>query len=427
MTSSNSPIVIVDGYSTGRELVRELGRRDIDCFHLRSSVDVPEPAAPGFDASPYRLDLGYLGDARAAAAALVRLSPRAVVAGSEWGVLFAEKVAALLVLPTNRETLASARRDKFEMIEAVRRAGLRAARQATVSSVASARDWAACHGDWPVVVKPLASAGADGLFICNTVGDIDHAFATALHKRNFMGLRNDSLLIQSYLSGPQFIVNTVSRGGRHYVSDAWHMTFKTLSGSAIVAEEIHLLDPAEPRSRVLFEYATAAITALGIENGAAHTELKWTPEGPALVETGARLMGAAMDEPSYGAAGLPTQARVYAQALSSPGCFDRALERGHYGLRRHLTKVFFLFEQDGEIAGVDGLRRLAGLPSFDAHYRPLSPGTRVCKTVDMQPSGGTVYLVHDDRDRIAADVAQMRRWERQGLLYTVRASAGAAA
>jgi hypothetical protein len=36
-------IVIVDGYSTGRELVQEIVERNVECLHLRSSQQLPCP------------------------------------------------------------------------------------------------------------------------------------------------------------------------------------------------------------------------------------------------------------------------------------------------------------------------------------------------------------------------------------------------
>ncbi len=36
-TTEYRRIVIVDGYSTGRELVRELAARNVECIHLQST------------------------------------------------------------------------------------------------------------------------------------------------------------------------------------------------------------------------------------------------------------------------------------------------------------------------------------------------------------------------------------------------------
>jgi biotin carboxylase len=413
-------IVIVDGYSTGRELVRELLDRNVECLHLQSTEQLPAPVVKSFDRSPYDGDLGYVGDAAAAVDVLSTLKPHAVVAGSEWGVTLAEQIAHGMGLPTNRIEKISARRDKFEMIEAARRHGLRVAEQASVATVEAAHTWAERQAAWPIVVKPMTSAGSDGVTICNSHADIDAAFAKAFGRENFLGCFNERLLMQSFLSGPQYIVNTVSRHGRHYVTDAWHMTLSTERGSELVPQEAHLLDPRPPTANSLITYTLGVLKALGIENGAAHTELKWTTQGPALIETGARLMGAAMDRPSYCAAGMETQASIYATSLArSDGERSDLFQGRHYSLKRLMTKLLFSFEQAGEIRGVEGLARLRGLASFHAHYRPLAKGDKVWKTADTLACGGVVYLVHDDRSQIASDIEAIRAWEKRGELYDV--------
>ncbi|MBS0234690.1 MAG: ATP-grasp domain-containing protein [Proteobacteria bacterium] len=420
-------VVIVDGYSTGRELVRELLNREVECLHLQSTRDVPLEVVKGFDRRPYDGDLGYLGRVPTAVDALRSLKPDVVIAGSEWGVNFAEAVAFRMGLPTNRVETIGARRDKYEMVEAVRRRGLRAASQALVSNAEEARAWAVGHGAWPIVVKPLDSAGSDGVSICSELRDVEAAVGRDLGRRNFMGSINRQLLLQSYLSGPQFIVNTVSSEGRHHVTDIWAMTV-TVAGGDVIPGGIHLCDPETATSAELIAYTLEVLSALGIENGAAHTELKWTPDGPALIETGARLMGAAMDEPSYAAAGMHTQANVLAEVLGGcPEEREAVLSACHYHFEKHISKVLFNFGASGRVRSTEALERLQSLPSFHAHYRPLRRGDRVWKTADWFACGGMIYLVHDNPGQIAADIETVRIWESRGALYDIETDVAAIA
>jgi hypothetical protein len=412
-------IIIVDGYSTGRELVRELLDREAECLHLRSSHDLPEAVDGCFDPRPYDGDLGYLGTVTQAVEAVKPLYPDMVIAGSEWGVSYAERLATLLGLPTNRIDTVVARRDKHAMIEAVRRRGLLVPQQAAVETIAEAVDWAAAQGGWPIIVKPLNSAGSDGVTACRDMREVAMAATRQLGRRNFMGSVNDRVLLQSYLPGPQFIVNTVSWGGRHHVSDVWSMTVG-LRDDAVIPGGIHLCDPAAPRVQDMIAYTIATLNALGIENGPAHTELKLTPDGPALIETGARLMGAAMDEPSYAAAGMRSQARVFADVIA--GCArhrESVFAEPHFRMGRHMSKVLFNFERDGVIAHTAGLERLRDLRSFHAHYRPRRAGDQVWRTADWLACGGVIYLVHDDAGQIDTDIDTIRGWEQAGLLYAV--------
>ncbi|CAB3772818.1 ATP-grasp domain-containing protein [Paraburkholderia humisilvae] len=424
MANANGKLIlIVDGYSTGRELVRELNRRGAICIHLRSTPEIPTLAAASFDPGPYAVDLGYLGTVQQALTRIPSVRLDAVVAGSEWGVTFAESLALALGLPTNRPETLSARRDKFDMIQQLHAHRLHAARQAKIRSAADAHAWARRHDHWPVVVKPLLSAGSDGVVICHDHADIHRAVYAALFHDNLLGGFNDSLLIQSYLEGPQFIVNTVSQRGTHHVTDAWHVDYRIVRGGSMAMESMTLLDPDAPPSHALFDYTRRAISALGIENSPAHSELRITEQGPALIETGARLMGGMMDAPSYAVAGLPTQASRFADLLAAP---RDPVGPGTYERRRHLAKVFFVFGDSGRVTSTQGLRKLASLPSFHAHYRPLAPGARVWRTSDSLFCGGVVYLVHDDPLQIRLDIAQFRAWEAARALYAVEAVEAAA-
>ena len=118
---------------------------------------------------------------------------------------------------------------------------------------------------------------------------------------------------------------------------------------------------------------------------------------------------------------MTTQAGVYASALAGIEAERQAIFAApHYAFVRPMSKVFFLFEGEGEVETTAGLARLPELPSFHALYRPIRKGARVWRTDDSLACGGTMYLVHDEAGQIADDIDQIRAWERQGLLYGVK-------
>jgi hypothetical protein len=424
-------IVIVDGYSMGRELAHDLKTMGAELFHLCSTPEPPPVFRAGIDATPYRADLGYLGAEDEAARMLLAMDIDHVLAGSEMGVSYAERLAHLVGAPTNLYPLVAERRNKFRMIAALHRRGLLAAEQALVGSENEAVAWAQRQGTWPLVVKPLDSAGSDNVTICRSFDEVRTACRKAFAAHTVFAQPNRQLIVQSWLDGTQYIVNTVSRDGRHFMTDAWRVNIRLLPGYAMVMEDFELLAPESRTASSLLRYTFDALDALGIVNGTAHSELKWTARGPAMIETGARLMGAAMDRDSYAAAGLKTQSIYHALDLMQPEWMNEMRRRSdRYLPGRHLTKVFFAFAGDGVITGVDGLERLLELPTFHAIYRTLPVGTRVHLTTDSTGWGGAIYLVHEDAALIERDREQIREWDAEGLLYeidyeTVEASAAA--
>jgi hypothetical protein len=92
----------------------------------------------------------------------------AVIAGAETGVELADALSERLSLRTNGTSMSEARRNKFIMGEVVRSAGIRAVKQIKASSWQEVN---AFLDEWrpepfKVIVKPLDSAGSDGVTLC---------------------------------------------------------------------------------------------------------------------------------------------------------------------------------------------------------------------------------------------------------------------
>jgi len=118
MTHSPAPrVVIVDGFGTGRALLRELLARNVECLHMRSDDD---PIATPFDLDAYDGDLGFSGDVSDAIQLLVELEPTAVVGGSPRATAYAEAVADGLGLPTHAIERFGARRHAQSLLLAAR-------------------------------------------------------------------------------------------------------------------------------------------------------------------------------------------------------------------------------------------------------------------------------------------------------------------
>ncbi len=421
MANKEKTIVIVDGYSTARELVAELNRLNAKCIHVRSTENPPERLSQAFDPTPYHEDMGYLGHCKYGADVLADLHPAAIVAGSEPGVEYAEQLAHIMNLPTNDPAKAKARRNKYSMGQQIASAGLLCAQQKQVSSVREAIAWAAGQAAWPIVIKPLDSAGSDGVAICHSEEDVRAATVRTIGRENLLGFQNHALLAQTFLDGPQYLVNTVSLDGHHRITDAWLMRGRDVPGHANAMEDWILADPEDAAIREMFAYTRSALTALGFQNGAAVSELKLTRNGPALIETGARLNGPTMERQPYLDAGLlGTQATALAQSLVEPEKFSQnwSDEIG-YSRSRSFAKSFFIFSGNGTIQTTSGLSTLEECLSWHSMFRPLSAGDRVAKTADTVGRGGVVYWIHDDQETVLSELKHFRTLDDANRLYEV--------
>lgn len=92
------------------------------------------------------------------------------------------------------------------------------------------------------------------------------------------------------MEGPEVSVETLSVDGECHIIQ---ITDKLTTGAPYFVEMGHSEPSAQPEDiKVrISEVASAAVKAIGIENGPSHTEIKVTKDGPKIVELGARLGG----------------------------------------------------------------------------------------------------------------------------------------
>lgn len=406
MRTDNPTVALVDAYGTGRHLCEAFAGHGADLVHVWST---PEPltSMKQPDLAGYRASLVGT-DAAATARELATLGVTHVVAGQEPGVPLADRLAELLEVPTNGTALSAARRDKYLMIEAVRAAGLRCAGQVRSRDVEEIVAGAARLG-YPVVVKPLAGSGSQGVTICTEEGQVRRAALDLLGTTTMYGQTNDEVLLQSYLDGPEYVVDTVSRDGERYTVAVWQYR-KRRQGNRNLYHLDVLADPADQAVAELTRYVHAVLDALGVRHGAAHAEVIMTADGPALVEVGARLNGSTVPEFDRVCTGAD-QAGVAALAYLDPGRFRREFAGRTYRRLQHAYLHEVPTALDGVLARLDEdvLAEIDRLDSVWLRMMRVHAGGRIRPTVDLPSSPMLVYLSHEshaalvrDQERIAA-------------------------
>ena len=132
--------------------------------------------------------------------------------------------------------MSEARRNKFVMGETVRSAGVRAVQQTKATQWA---DVEAFLGEWNpdpfvVVVKPIQSAGSDDVFKCTSVEEVRAAFDKINGAMNGLGLMNEGVLVQEFLDGTEYVIDSVSRDGVHKVTAIWEYDKRSVNGANFV-------------------------------------------------------------------------------------------------------------------------------------------------------------------------------------------------
>lgn len=405
--------VVVDAYSTGARLAPRFTAAGLPVVHVQSSPTLPDFYLRGFRAGDFVENVVHEGDLEATAARVAAHDPAFVVVGAEPGVPLADALSERLGLPSNGSAQSRARRDKGAMSEALRAADLRAAEALRTSSAAEAVAWAAERGGAPVVVKPLDSAGTDGVGIARDPAEIEAAFAANLGRPNALHGANEELLVQELLEGTQLFVNTVSWEGVHHVSEVWRDN-KLRRGANFVYDYEELLPRHGPQQDQVVPYVEAVLDALGIRFGPAHTEVMLTATGPVLVESGARMHGSVPDEIVDRC--TPSHQTLTAEAYLDPHAVARRAVRP-YELAAGAYCVMLISRHEGRIVDDAGMREIEALPSFAGTISMLGPGDELRKTVDLFSCPGIIYLVDPDRDRLKADYDRIRELDAAGSVF----------
>lgn len=411
---------IVDAYGAGRLLPVALRRHGVEFVHVRSQF--PDWRL-SYRPEDFGVDIEHEGDLAATAARLREQRVEIVVAAAESGVLLADELSAALGTPGNGMRSPLARRDKYHMQLAIRDAGLESidcVRSASVDEIAS---WAMRRGEWPVVLKPPASAGGDNVIVCHSVEEIHKAYAQITGDIDRYGRQNDTVLAQEFLSGIEYYVNSVSRSGVHRVVEVWRYHKRMVAGRTAYDYE-DLLPSSDPTARQIIDYTVAVLDALEIRNGAGHTEVMLTPRGPVLVECGARLGGGQVPDLLSRVAGT-NQVDALAAAIADPARFVRESPT-RYRLTAHLRCVNLICQRDGTMPEAAAWEPIRALASFDSMMLNLPAHTPLSQTLDLATCPGYVYLSSGDPEQIEADHQRLRELEANGL-YATPADAGAGA
>jgi len=336
----------------------------------------------------------------------------AAIPGCETGGPLADELAEQMGLPGNGTAGSASRRDKHAMAQALVRHGVLAPQTIVAADSASMVRWADERDLWPIVLKPPGSSASDGVTYCATPTEARAAFGRLYRRSHRFGGRNDVVLAQELLTGQQYMVNTVSVDGGHYVAEIWEDTRRPV-GDGVAYELEKLMTPGGEPQEALAGYMSQVLDALGIAWGPAHSELMLTDSGPVLIETGARLQGSFLLDSVRAATGH-NHVTLAVDCYTDPGRLA-ALVGQPYPVRRQLWVVALIAPYDGHLAADGAVAELHSLPTLHDVIGDLSPGRPVSRTVDLLSAPAGLYLIADDVAELQRDCARIRHLEANGL------------
>lgn len=229
----------------------------------------------------------------------------------------------------------------------------------------------------PAVVKPVALAGSRGVFLWRETRD-RAAWTELVDAYDYEG----PFLVEEYLCGPEYSVETLSQDGRHHVVG---ITEKLLGAPPLFVEvgHVHPAPLPQDREQAIEELTVRFLTVCGYRFGPAHTEVIWTPRGPRIVESQARLGGDRIPRLVELARGLDIEQAIFAGLAGAPARVPEATATA--------AVRFFAFPP-GHIDDVRGLEQVRSLPYVDELTLRLRPGDTAREVRDSKGRHGHVIV-----------------------------------
>ena len=215
----------------------------------------------------------------------------ACICGGDGGVELADALSEELGLLTNGTDVPN-RRDKKVQQELVKAAGLRSIRQIAGRKLKDVQDFLESE-TYPVVIKPLDSAGSDGVRLCYSYAEAkEHFHMLTNHHELINGGECQEVLCQEFLKGKEYVVDHVSRDGVHKTCMVWAYDKGTANGADFIYFGDIPIDSESNEAKLLIPYIRGVLDALDIKNGPSHGEVIITEDDtPCLVEMNCRAHG----------------------------------------------------------------------------------------------------------------------------------------
>ncbi|CAK9091852.1 Dapdiamide A synthase (ATP-dependent N-fumaramoyl-DAP-amino acid ligase) [Durusdinium trenchii] len=417
-------VVLVDPYSTGLMLAPVIHQRGYEVIALWTSQvgenreHLPE-AAEGFPEN-FLAEIDEEATLTLTAAALRAVAApapvAAVICGGETGVQVADALAEQMGLRGNSiKGGLENRGDKQVQQDAVKAHGLRSVRSVCGKAWEEVQAFTETE-PFPIIVKPVESAGSDGVKLCQTPMEAEAHFHLLLTSQRKAGAQGAAVLLQEYLQGTEYIVDHVSRNGVHKTAMVYVYDRRAANGAGFVCFGFRCVAAESPVAQELIRYTRGCLDALRITDGATHTEVMMTATGPCLVELNSRVNGAA-------GAWIPlaraltgyTQVDATVDAFLNGEAFDRLPDvPGPFLASGYLSTLVSYHEGHVEATHFQRVRELESVVFLEENLRP---GCALTKSVDVFSLIGLCVLVHSDAAVLAKDLQAIREMELQGALF----------
>lgn len=310
------------------------------------------------------------------------------------------------------------RRDKKLQQELIRDNGLRAVRQAGGREFHEVESFLRSE-EYPVVLKPVESAGSDGVKLCHDFNEAKAHFDVLMKSQMVNGGEVPAVLCQEFLRGKEYVVDHVSRDGVHKTCMVWVYDKRPANGAAFVYFGCHPVEIDSPEAKIIIPYVRKVLDSLGLKNGPSHGEVIMTADGPCLVEMNCRARGGDGNWRSLAVAltGGYSQVDATADCYLDKQQFLSLPDRPPSPFKAAGTEIILVSYSRGTVRETPGFEVIKQLPSFVYLETGIRKGSMVEYTIDLFTGIGSVILMHHDSDVLEQDIATIRQMEKDNDFF----------
>ena len=222
------------------------------------------------------------------------INPILIIPGSDAGIELATHLSYDLGLVGNNPDNLPKMRNKYVAQKALKENNLRYINSKIVSDI----DEAIAFYDElkkqnkKMVAKPISGISSLGVYIIDNENDLKKAMSynQGIIGKRFNGGYKNSILLQEYIDGEEYVFNSISSKGKHRTAliAKYHKTFN--NGRKIYDYERPVKINSE-EYKLIDNYGNKVLNAIKMEYGASHCEIMVDKNGPVLIEANCRLGG----------------------------------------------------------------------------------------------------------------------------------------
>lgn len=417
-------IIVVECVSTGINFVGDIINRgynpillDLKVAETEDGREFAEFVINDYKRIDREYEMIYEQDTFEETLEMVReYDPLLIVAGHERGVQLATKLSQELGLLGNPVENLDAMTLKDKMQERIAEHGLRSIRGKVVKSLSEAIAFYDSEGFKEVVIKPNSCASSVNARFCKDKDEMITAINSVFDNINFYGDIVDEILIQEYIRGEEYVVNTVSNDGIPRVTLVWKYNKVKTPEGVMVYDSCETVNELSLGEAEMVEYAYSVAEALGIQYGPVHGEYIVDENGPVLIEVQCCPGGENMPADFLDKISGQHETDSILNSYLKPDRFIEELKR-KYELYAFGTLKFFIVP-DNMVARSSPMSKISNkLKSFySAALADINQGgVFYPKTKDSNSIGGTVFLAHEDKSEVDSNLKFLSAVERNAF------------